>query len=309
MADTRQPGILRLPYEIREIIYKLLLISDEWIIAETQFTKANKPDKLYCYKRPEVPYHNCNAGSWSAQLLRVCKLFDGEASQLLYGHNKFGLSLKTLQETFLPTIGGRNASYIRYMDLSWTEVSTFKATHTMPTVLQALPNLRCLYFTTISQGACTDECQFFCKHTPSQRKIRVLQMAHLITTTHAHLKWFVEFKCSTNHSPAQMWYKLSDDESDRHPQRLQRHPQQLQWDPQQEYRCRRRLHRYPQHLHQYLGSRYWLPNPLPMPSCEVLEEVVDIQKELARVKVVKVKVVRSVRRTPLPIAERPAWRI
>jgi hypothetical protein len=46
-----------------------------------------------------------------------------------------------------------------------------------------------------------------------------------------------------------------------------------------------------------------------MPSCKVLEEVVDIEKELARVKVVRIKTVRSVQRTPLPIAERPAWRI
>jgi hypothetical protein len=302
MEGTRQPGVLRLPYEIREIIYKLLLISDEWIITETQFAKADKPDKLYCYKLPEGPYHNCSAGSCSAQLLRVCKLFDGEASQLLYGRNRFGLSLKTLQETFLPTIGARNASYIRYMDLSWTERGTFKATHTIPTVLQVLPNLRCLYFTTISQGQCTNECQSFCRHTPSQLKIRVLRMAHLITTTHAHLKWFVEFKCSTNHSPAQMWYKLSDDESDRHPQRLH-------WHPERRYRCQRRLHRHPLRLYQHPDSQYWHPNPLPMPSCKVLEEVVDIEKELARVKVVRIKTVRSVQRTPLPIAERPAWRI
>src|SRR5271163_3680111 len=139
MADTRQPGVLRLPYEVREIIYKLLLISDEWIIAEAQFIKANKSDRLYCYKLPRVPYGSCNAGGWSAQLLRVCKLFDGEASQLLYGHNKFKLSLKTLQETFLPTVGTGNASYVRYMDLSRIELSRFKAAYTIPTVLQALP--------------------------------------------------------------------------------------------------------------------------------------------------------------------------
>jgi len=46
-----------------------------------------------------------------------------------------------------------------------------------------------------------------------------------------------------------------------------------------------------------------------MSSCKVLEEVVDIEKELARVKVVRVKIAQSVQRTPLPIAERPAWRI
>jgi hypothetical protein len=302
MADTRQPGVLRLPYEIREMIYKLLFISDEWIIAETHFTKANnKLDKLYCSKLPLGSHHSCNAGEWSAQLLRVCKLFDGEASQLLYGHNKFGLSLNTLQETFLPTIGARNASYIRYMDLSWTELGTFKATHTMPTVLQVLPNLRCLYFTTISQGSCTDECQFFCKHTPSQLKIQVLRMAYLITTTHAHLKWFVEFKCGANRSPAQMWYKLSDDESARHPQRLRWHPQYMQ--------VKRRPHRHPQRPHQHLDPRYWLPNPLPISCREIPEEVVDIEKELTRVKVVKVKIIRSVQRAPLPISERPAWRI
>jgi hypothetical protein len=299
MTDTRQPGFLRLPYEIREIIYKLLLISDKWIITEPRFTKANKPDKLSCYKLPITPYNNYCAGSWSAQLLRVCKLFDGEASQLLYGHNRFGLSLKTLQETFLPTIGARNASFIRHMDLSWAELGTFKAIYAIPTVLQILPSLRCLYFTTIPQEPCTDDCQFFCKHTSSQLKIQVLRMAHLITTTHAHLKWFVEFKYSTNHSPVQMWYKFSDDESDRHPQRLH-------WTPQGQYVCQRRLHGYHLRVYQHPVSQYWYP---PMSSCKVLEEVVDIEKELARVKVIRVKIAQSVQRTPLPIAERPAWRI
>jgi hypothetical protein len=281
MADTRQPGFLRLPYEIREIIYKLLLISDQWIIAETPFFKTTKPDKLYCYKLPEVTNRGSNVGGWSAQLLRVCKLFDGEASQFLYGHNKFKLSLKTLQEIFLPTIGTRNASYVRYIDLSRAELGRFKATYTIPTALQALPNLRCLYFTAVSQGPCTNDCHFFCKHTPSQLKILVLRMAHLITTTHAHLKWFLEFKCGAHQSLPRMWYKLSDDESSRHPQRS----------------------------HQNMDTHYWLPNPPPMSSCEALGEVLDIEKELARVKVVRVKIVRSSQRAPLPIAERPAWRM
>jgi hypothetical protein len=283
MADTRQPGFLCLPYEIREIIYKLLLISDQWIVAEMQFVKATNQYKLHYYKLPfpGIPNHDFNAGGWSAQFLRVCKLFDGEASQFLYGHNIFKLPLKTLQETFLPAIGTRNASYIRYMDLSRIELSRFKATYTIPTMLQALPSLRCLYFTAFSEGLCTIECQSFCKHTPSQLKILVIRMAHLITTTHAHLKWFLEFKCSTNRSPAQMWYKLSDDESNRHPQRT----------------------------HPHLDFPYRLSNPRPISSCEVIGEVVDIEKVLARVKVVRVKIARSSKRTPLPIAERPAWRM
>jgi hypothetical protein len=283
MADTRQPGFLRLPYEIREIIYKLLLISDQWIIAEKHLIKTTKPDRLLCHKLPflGVANRDSNVGGWSAQLLRVCKLFDGEASQFLYGHNKFKLSLKTLQETFLPIVGTRNASYVRYIDLAWTELGRFKATYTIPTVLQALPNLRCLYFTAVSQGPCTNDCQFFCKHTPSQLKILVLRMAHLVTTTHAHLKWFLEFKCSTHRSPAQVWYKLSDDESNRHPQRS----------------------------HQHMDHPHLLSHPSLTSGCEVLGEVLDIEKELTRVKVVLVKVVRSVQRTPLPIAERPAWRM
>jgi hypothetical protein len=283
MADTRQPGFLRLPYEMREIIYKLLLISDQWIVAETKSTKGTKPDKLHCYKLPfpGVANRSSNFGGWSAQLLRVCKLFDEEASQFLYGHNKFKLSLKTLQDTFLPTVGTGNASYVRYIDLSRIELSRFKATYTIPTVLQAFPNLRCLYFTAVSQGPCTNECQSFCKHTPSQLKILVLRMAYLITTTHAHLKWFLEFKCSAHQSPAQMWHKLSDDESNRHPQRS----------------------------HQHTSPQYWLSDPPPMSSCEASGEVLDIEKELTRVKVVRVKVFRSVQRAPLPIAERPAWRM
>jgi len=280
MADTRQPGFLRLPYEMREIIYMLLLISDQWIVAETKSTQGTKPNKLYCYKLPFPRFakHNSNVGGWSAQLLRVCKLFNGEASQFLYGHNKFRLSLKTLQETLLPTIGTRNASYVRYMNLSRIELSRFKATYTIPTALQVLPNLRCLYFTAVSQGSCTNDCQFFCKHTPSQLKILVLRMAYLITTTHAHLKWFLEFKCSAHQSPPQVWYKLSDDESNRHPQRLHRH----------------------------MNTSNWVSGPS---NCEAPGEVLDIEKELTRVKVVRLKVFRSVQRDPLPIAERPAWRI
>ena len=268
---------------MREIIYKLLLISDQWIVAETKSIKGTKPDKLYCYKLPFPGVANYKSifGGWSAQLLRVCKLFDGEASQFLYGHNKFRLSLGTLQETFLPTIGTRNASYVRYMNLSRIELGRFKATYTIPTVLQALSNLRCLCFTAVSQGPCTNDCQFFCKHTPSQLKILILRMAYLITTTHAHLKWFLEFKCTAHQSPAQMWYKLSDDESNRHPQQL--------------------------HLH--VNTHYWLSDPPPMSSCEAPGEVLDLEKQLTRVKVVRVKISRSVQRAPLPISERPAWRM
>jgi hypothetical protein len=282
MADTRQPGFLRLPYEIREIIYKLLLISDQWIIAQTQSTKATTPHKLHCYKplSQKVPTRNHKADGWSAQFLRVCKLFNGEAPRFLYGHNKFYLSLQTLQETFLPAIGARNASYIRYMDLFRTELSKFTATYTIPTLLQSFPNLRCLYFTAASQGPCTDECQYFCKHTPPQLKILVLRMAHLITTTHTHLKWFLEFKHGTNPSPGRMWYKLSDDESDKHPQQLQ-----------------------------HLDYPRWLCNPGSMSRCQVRGEVLDVEKELTRIKVVKVKIVRSVQRSPLPINKRPAWRV
>src|SRR2546423_1350988 len=270
MADTRQPGFLRLPYEMREIIYKLLLISEQWIVTETKSIKGAKPDKLYCYKLTlsRVANHNSKVGGWSAQLLRVCKLFNEEASQFLYGHNKFQLSLETLQETFLPTIGIRNASYVRYMDLSRAELSRFKATYTIPTMLQTLPNLRCLYFTAFSQGPCTNDCRVFCKHTPSQLKIMVLRMAYLVTTTHAHLKWFLEFKCRARQSLAQTWYKISDDESNRHPQRF----------------------------HQHMSTPYWLFDPPPMSSCEAPGEVLDIEKELTRVKVVRVKVFRSVQR-------------
>jgi hypothetical protein len=265
------------------MIYKLLLISDPWIIAETRFINSTKLNKLYCYRLSPswVAGRSSNVGGWSAQLLRVCKLFDGEASQFLYGHNKFKLSLKTLQEIFLPTVGTRNASYVRYIDLTRTELSRLKATYTIPTMLQALPNLRCLYFTAAPQEPCTDSCQFFCNHTPSQLKILVLRMAYLITTTHAHLKWFLEFKCSAHQSPPQIWYKLSDDESNRHPQRP----------------------------HKHMNIPYWLSDPPSMSSCETPGEVLDIEKELTRVKVVRVKVFRSVQRDPLPIAERPAWRI
>jgi hypothetical protein len=265
------------------MIYKLLLISDPWIIAETRFINSTKLNKLYCYRLSPswIVDRRSNVGGWSAQLLRVCKLFDGEASQFLYGHNKFKLSLKTLQEIFLPTVGTRNASYVRYIDLTRTELSRLKATYTIPTMLQALPNLRCLYFTAAPQEPCTDSCQFFCNHTPSQLKILVLRMAYLITTTHAHLKWFLEFKCSTHQSPTRVWYKFSDDESNRHPQRS--------------------------HLH--MDHLCWLTHSPPMLGGEVFGEVLDIEKELTRVKVVRVKIVRTIQRAPLPIAERPAWRM
>jgi hypothetical protein len=91
----------------------------------------------------------------------------------------------------------------------------------------------------------------------------------------------LEFKYSAHQSPAQIWYKLSDDESNRHPQRSR----------------------------QLMNTPYWLSDPPPKSSYEAPGEVLDIEKELTRVKVVRVKIFRSVQRAPLPIAERPAWRM
>jgi hypothetical protein len=205
------------------MIYKLLLVSDQWIIAETNFARSIHRDKLYCYKLSKLGVGGPEIG-WSAQFLRVCKLFHAEASSFLYGSNSFELSIKTLEQVFLPTIGLRNASFVRYMELAQMGLGRFKATYTIPTVLKALPNLRCLYFTPIIQGPCTGECRHFCKHTPSRLKILVLRLAHLVTPTHPHLKWLLEFKCDTYRSEAKTWYKFSDDESKKHPPRPHEHP-------------------------------------------------------------------------------------
>jgi hypothetical protein len=283
MADTQPAGFSSLPYEIREMIYKLLFVSDQWIIAgRNRLTNIGTPEsyKLYCYRLPKIGDKKPKIG-WSAQFLRACKHFHAEASQILYGHNKFELSLETLETKFLPTIGTRNASFIRYMEIARTELGRLKATSTIPTVLQAFPNLRCVYFTPVISTSCSDECQYFCKHTPSQLKILVLRLAHLVTTDHPHLKWLLEFKHDAYRSPNNMWYKLSDDESNRHPQRPHEHPN--------------RQHRY--------------SHPRPKLEYEVAGEVVDIEQQLTRVKVVRVKISRNVHRSPVSVAQRPAWRV
>lgn len=280
MAGTQQLGLLSLPFEIREMIYELLLISEQWIIVETKYGYSIRRDELSCYKLSKHWVGDPETG-WSAQFLRVCKLFHAEASHFLYGRNKFELSLKTLERTFLPTIGKCNASCIRYVELAQTDLPRFTATYTVPTVLSSLPSLRCLYLTPIVQGPCRHECQYFCKHTPSHLKILVLRLAHLVTTTHPHLKWFLEFKGEAHRSRAKMWYKFSDDESSKHPPRPHEHP----------------------------DYRRQISNPRPKPGLEVMGEVVDIEQQLTRVKVVKVRTGRIVHRTPPSVADRPAWRL
>src|SRR2546423_10571675 len=107
MAELQQSGLLSLPYESREIIYQLLLISDEWIVVISQFVHSIGRHKLDCYRASK------RRVGWAVQFFRVCKLFYAEAPQLLYGCNKFKLSFETLEHIFLPTIGTRNASFIR----------------------------------------------------------------------------------------------------------------------------------------------------------------------------------------------------
>lgn len=265
------------------MIYRLLLVSDQWIIAERQglqHTNRTPCYDLYCYKLAETWRKHPETG-WSAQFLRVCKHFHAEASQFLYGHNKFELSFATLEEAFLPTIGTRNASFIRYMEIARTGFDRSKATDRIPKVLNALPSLRCLYFTPVIETSCGNECQYFCKHTPSQLKILVLRLAYLVTTEHPHLKWLLEFKHYPSTSPSLLWYKFSDDESNKHPPRPHQHPQ-----PQR---------------------RYW--HARPRLDYEVTGDVVDVEEQLCRVKVVKVRTRTRTHRSPLPIGHRPVWRV
>jgi hypothetical protein len=283
MTDTKEPGFLSLPFEIREMIYKLLLVSDQWIIVERKPVSPKSalgPYQLWCYRLPKIWNSNPESG-WSAQFLRVCKYFHGEASRFLYGNNKFELSLETLEQKFLPTIGTHNASFIRYMEIARTELCRPKATCTIPNFLQALSNLRCMYFAPIIKSYCTSQCGYFCKHTSSQRKILVLRLAHQVTSDHSHLKWLLEFKDATYTTRNNVWYKLSDDECNKHPPRPHQHPE----------RHRR--------------SSHWRPQL----KYEVAGDVIDMEEQLSRIKVVKVPTGRHVHRSPVPIAERPAWRV
>jgi hypothetical protein len=203
----------------------------------------------------------------------VCKYFHADASQFLYGHNKFQLSFETLVQTFLPTIGTRNASFVRYMEIAPTELDRFKATHTIPKVLQAFPNLRCIYFTPILQSSCSRECKYFCKHTSSQRKVLVLRLGHIVTSGHPYLKWLLEFKDAAYTPRNNVWYKLSDDESNKHPE------------------CHRR-------------SSCWRPQLKD----DVVGNVIDMEEQVSRIKAVKVRTGRHVQK-PVPVAERPVWRV
>jgi hypothetical protein len=285
MADTKAPGFFSLPYEIREMIYELVLVSDQWITAERLIavpTAASwpyptyPPDPLSCYGRSRIANGKQENG-WSGQFLRVCKSFHAEASHFLYGCNKFQLSFETLEQLFLPTIGTRNASLIRYMDTMRTELCRFKAIYTIPTVLQALPNLRCLYLMPIIQTSCSGQCTYFCKHTGSHRKILVLRLAHLVTSGHPHLKWLLEFKDVAYGTRNNVWYKLSDDEGNKHPPRPHDHSD--------------RHHHWQRHL-----------------NYEVAGDVVDIEEQLTRIKVIRVPTGRYVSRVSPP-AKRPPWRV
>jgi hypothetical protein len=274
MTDPKEPGFLRLPYEIREMIYKLLLVSDQWVIVDRKSVNStNSPGryKLWCCR---VFKTRTSESGWSAQFLRVCKYFHADAPQFLYGHNKFELSLETLVQTFLPAIGTRNASFVRYMEIAPTELGRFKATHTIPNVLQAFPNLRCIYFTPIITSSCSRECQYFCKHTSSQRKILVLRLGHIVTSGHPYLKWLLEFKDAAYMSRNNVWYKLSDDESNKHPKRI---------DPS--------------------------PYLRPQLNDDVVGDVIDMEEQVSRIKTVKVRTGRHVHTNPVPVAERPAWRV
>ena len=103
MADAQQLGLLSLPYEIREMTYELLIISDQWIIAEMRFVRSIQWDELYCCKLSKVRVCSPEIGS-CAQFLRACKLFLAKTSQFLYGHNSFELSLKTLGQPPFPLL-------------------------------------------------------------------------------------------------------------------------------------------------------------------------------------------------------------
>ena len=280
MASTPSSRLLSLPYEIREMIYKLLLVSEQWIIVETRCDPSTQQDKLYCYQLPNIWIGAPSDTGWSAQFLRVCKLFHAQASRILYERNKFEMALRIMQQTFLPTIGQTNASYIRYLELAQTELGSFKATYTIPAVLSSLPSLRCLYFTPTVQGLCNSECRYFCRHTPSQLKIVVLRLARLIITTHPHLKWFQQFECFSPYESKKKFYKLSDDEGNKHPPRPREHPDYL--------------HR--------------LSNPRPHPDSHIVGEVLDVEEQLAKVKVIKVRTGRIIHRTPASVPDRPAWR-
>jgi hypothetical protein len=166
------------------------------MLVDTRSAHSARRNKLYCYKLSKV-WVGCPDMGWLGRLLRVCRLFHAEGTEFLYGHNKFEMSLQTLEQTILPTIGKRNASYIRYMEIART------ATRTIPKLLKALPNLRCLYFTPV-QEKCNYECQKYCKHKPSYLEILVLRLTQLATTTHPHLTRFLRGRRAVRSSSASL---------------------------------------------------------------------------------------------------------
>ena len=130
ISDTINP-FEKLPYEIRLMIYRLVLCVKSIRIEHTNdFIGSRKPAKETSTRfELSTPQPFCTAIRYRehlaatrnhASLLRVCRLFNSEATSILYGENSFVLMYHFVRyffDIFLVLIGRTNCSYIRVFEV------------------------------------------------------------------------------------------------------------------------------------------------------------------------------------------------
>ena len=309
MADKPRSGFFKLPLEIRIMIYKLLFEPQKWAIEVSTpggqsgklnyrkisvglswWPRSNEPDELYVNRnrtmRPEE--HNRvwlgkPSDRLSAQFLRGCTAVNMEATSMLYEQNTFRLDLPTLDGQFLKAIGLQNAARIRRLDLARNKFGEDEATKTYPSLLRALPNLRSFDFLVApsplpaGSSGCRNQCYapFPCNQHKSRLRILLIRFAKSVTESHRYLKWFVEYNWDGSNWPK--CYKLSDREN----------TVSLSW--------------YQEYYRSNADSRPYQSN--------LIQHVVDIEKRIGNVKLIRSRTGRHVQRLPLPISDRPTWKV
>ncbi|KAL9598133.1 MAG: hypothetical protein Q9219_004689 [cf. Caloplaca sp. 3 TL-2023] len=115
-----------LPRELRDIIYKMVLVSDGWTTirahsewddsfhSETLLGRISKSAWLWTIRREEVPRERLHR-----PLLRVSKQVNVEATSIFYGYSKFLFD----RENYLESVATHLHKYSKN-DMSWQQVRT-----------------------------------------------------------------------------------------------------------------------------------------------------------------------------------------
>ena len=114
----------KLPAEIRNDIYKLVLTVEDINLQPKQPKEAKQPKpkdrKRKSTSQEPVPLSTKDINT---SMLRVCRLFYTEASAIMYGTNTFHVpsnALPNLQSTWIQQIGPQNCQLIRSLEVKFT---------------------------------------------------------------------------------------------------------------------------------------------------------------------------------------------